>query len=111
MARKIGIIGGSGLEDPALLRDPVVHTPITPYGDPSSPLLEGKIDGVDIVILSRHGNDHSITPTQVKILEGGILFLLTSLLTLPVTGRLLSMINLPRGKCNMNQWLIPSTGI
>ena len=66
MIRKIGIIGGSGLEDPALLQNPVEHTPYTPYGDPSSPLLSGEINGVEIVLLSRHGIGHTIPPTQVN---------------------------------------------
>jgi 5'-methylthioadenosine phosphorylase len=38
----------------------------TPYGSPSSPLTVGKIDGVETVILARHGKDHSIYPTGVN---------------------------------------------
>lgn len=63
---RIGIIGGSGLEDPDILDSPVVLTPVTPYGPPSSSLLCGTIGGTDIVILSRHGRDHTIPPSKVN---------------------------------------------
>ena len=63
---KIAIIGGSGLEDPAILKNPEDIQVKTPYGDPSSGFRTGKIGGVDVVILSRHGRDHSIPPTQVN---------------------------------------------
>lgn len=63
---KIAIIGGSGLEDPAILKNPEDRIVETPYGDPSSGFKCGKIGGVDVAILSRHGRDHSIPPTQVN---------------------------------------------
>ena len=63
---KIGIIGGSGLEDPNILEAATHHKILTPYGNPSSDLLEGKINGVNVVILSRHGKTHSIPPTQIN---------------------------------------------
>lgn len=63
---RVGIIGGSGLENPDLLKSPGEELPVTPYGYPSSPLLSGKVDNVDVVILSRHGRDHTITPTAIN---------------------------------------------
>ena len=63
---KIGIIGGSGLENPGILKSPEVHGVKTPYGEPSSPLLCGKLDNTDIVILSRHRKDHTIPPSRVN---------------------------------------------
>jgi len=63
---KIAIIGGSGLEDPAILKHPEDVFVETPYGAPSSGFKCGKIDGVDVAVLSRHGRDHSIPPTQVN---------------------------------------------
>jgi 5'-methylthioadenosine phosphorylase len=63
---KIAIIGGSGLEDPAILKNPEDVYLETPYGNPSSSFKCGKISGIDVVILSRHGRDHSIPPTQVN---------------------------------------------
>ena len=63
---KIGIIGGSGMEDPTLISDYSKETVSTPYGDPSSELIVGNIAGVPVVILSRHGQGHSINPTNVN---------------------------------------------
>ncbi|MCK3683804.1 S-methyl-5'-thioadenosine phosphorylase [Maribellus sp. YY47] len=63
---KIAIIGGSGLEDPAILQNPIEVEMETPYGKPSSAFKCGKIGGTEVAILSRHGRDHSIPPTQVN---------------------------------------------
>lgn len=63
---KIGIIGGSGLDDPGILKEKKEIEAETPYGKPSSPLAIGKIAGVDVVILARHGRNHSIMPTKVN---------------------------------------------
>ena len=61
----IGIIGGSGLDDPELLKDFEERKVSTPYGDPSSPFTIGKLNGVEVAILARHGRKHSIPPSQV----------------------------------------------
>jgi len=63
---KIGIIGGSGLDDPEILQQPEEYQIDTPYGKPSSALTCGKIEGVDIAILARHGKKHTISPSQVN---------------------------------------------
>ncbi len=63
---KIGIIGGSGLDDPKILKDAKEIEAETPYGKPTSPLKIGKIGGVDVVILARHGKKHTFPPTQVN---------------------------------------------
>jgi 5'-methylthioadenosine phosphorylase len=63
---KIGIIGGSGLDDPDILERPSEVSIDTPYGDPSSNIKEGKISGQNVAILSRHGVDHSISPSNVN---------------------------------------------
>jgi 5'-methylthioadenosine phosphorylase len=63
---KIGIIGGSGLDDPDILKDPRDRIAATPWGDPSSPLKEGRIGGKEVVLLARHGREHTIPPTQVN---------------------------------------------
>lgn len=64
--KKIAIIGGSGLEDPQILKSPKVITVDTPYGEPTSELTMGQIGNVEVVILSRHGKKHTIPPTQVN---------------------------------------------
>ena len=63
---KIGIIGGSGLDDPNILSDAKDQEVYTPYGKPSSKLKIGKIKDVDVVLLARHGREHTIPPTQVN---------------------------------------------
>ena len=62
----VGIIGGSGLDDPRLVKDIKEKKVKTPYGSPSSPLTIGKINNIRTVILARHGKDHSIYPTGVN---------------------------------------------
>jgi 5'-methylthioadenosine phosphorylase len=63
---KVGIIGGSGLENPEILRSAEERNLETPYGLPSSSLLTGNFNGTDIVILSRHGRHHTIPPSEVN---------------------------------------------
>uniref|UniRef100_I6L212 S-methyl-5'-thioadenosine phosphorylase n=1 Tax=Ciona intestinalis TaxID=7719 RepID=I6L212_CIOIN len=63
---KIGIIGGSGLESIELftVKDKVNCN--TPYGKPSSSLINGTLNGIECVLLSRHGDSHDIMPTDVN---------------------------------------------
>lgn len=61
---KIAIIGGSGLEDPDILKWPKSKSLSTPYGE--AEFTTGKIGEADVVILSRHGKKHTIPPTQVN---------------------------------------------
>jgi len=62
---KIGIIGGSGLDNPAILKDAQDVEVDTPYGKPSSLLKVGTIHGVEVMLLARHGRSHTIMPTNV----------------------------------------------
>lgn len=64
--KKIAIIGGSGLENPDLLQHRHRLEMKTPYGDPSSDFLCGTIAGTEVVLLSRHGREHTIPPSQVN---------------------------------------------
>lgn len=63
---KIGIIGGSGLDNPDILEDPKDLVIDSNYGRPSSPLRTGRIKGVEVLLLARHGREHIITPTGVN---------------------------------------------
>ena len=63
---KIGIIGGSGLDDPEILAEAHEIVVNTPYGPPSSVLTCGSIAGVPVAILARHGKNHSIYPSGVN---------------------------------------------
>ena len=66
MSIKIGIIGGSGLDNPDIIVGATDVAVDTPYGVPSSLFKVGKIDGVDVVLLARHGREHTVPPTQVN---------------------------------------------
>jgi len=67
MARiKIGIIGGTGLDEPNILKNPVAKEVTTRYGSPSDRLITGQIHGVDVVLLARHGRNHTIHPSHVN---------------------------------------------
>ncbi|MGI9132575.1 MAG: S-methyl-5'-thioadenosine phosphorylase [Rhodoferax sp.] len=63
---RIGIIGGSGLDNPDILEQAHDQVVSTPWGEPSAPLKIGKIGGVEVVLLARHGRAHTIAPTQVN---------------------------------------------
>ena len=63
---KIGIIGGSGLDDPDILKDAKDIEVETQWGKPTSTLKVGKIGDVDVVLIARHGRDHSISPSGVN---------------------------------------------
>lgn len=66
MTARIGIIGGSGLDDPDILSDAHDQTIETPYGAPSSPLRLGTIAGCEVALLARHGRRHTIPPSQIN---------------------------------------------
>ncbi|XP_075443759.1 S-methyl-5'-thioadenosine phosphorylase [Ascaphus truei] len=63
---KVGIIGGSGLDDPDILEGRTEKYVDTPFGKPSDALVLGKIKNVDCVLLARHGRQHTIAPTNVN---------------------------------------------
>lgn len=62
---KVGIIGGSGLDDPKILTGQKTRIIKTPFGNPSEKLSEGKINNTAVIILARHGKKHTIPPSQV----------------------------------------------
>jgi 5'-methylthioadenosine phosphorylase len=64
--QKIGLIGGSGLEKLNIFSNAGEVSVDTPYGSPSSTFFTGTIGGCEVYILSRHGRDHAIPPTQVN---------------------------------------------
>jgi len=63
---KIAIIGGSGLENPAILKNATELKVDTPYGPATSDFKCGIINDREVFILSRHGRQHTIPPTQVN---------------------------------------------
>ncbi|MEI7896944.1 MAG: S-methyl-5'-thioadenosine phosphorylase [bacterium] len=63
---KIGLIGGSGLEKLNIFTNSGEINIDTPYGSPSSSFFTGTIGECEVFILSRHGREHTIPPTQVN---------------------------------------------
>ena len=63
---KIGIIGGTGVGNPEILSDISKVKIHTPYGSPSAVVIQGKIDGIEVATLPRHGEGHSIQPSLVN---------------------------------------------
>ncbi|XP_014666125.1 PREDICTED: S-methyl-5'-thioadenosine phosphorylase-like isoform X2 [Priapulus caudatus] len=63
---KIGIVGGTGLDNPDILEGKRVKSVDTAFGKPSDVLVEGTIAGVDCVLLARHGRQHTILPSNVN---------------------------------------------
>ena len=61
---KIGIIGGTGLEDPKIIKELQEGSIETPYGKVN--FVSGKIQDIEVFIISRHGKKHEITPTNVN---------------------------------------------
>uniref|UniRef100_A0A5K3FVY2 Purine nucleoside phosphorylase n=1 Tax=Mesocestoides corti TaxID=53468 RepID=A0A5K3FVY2_MESCO len=66
IALKVGIIGGSGLDDPDILENRKDRYVTTPFGEPSDALIEGTISGVPCILLARHGRRHNIMPGNVN---------------------------------------------
>jgi len=63
---KIAIIGGSGLNNPEILKNAKEVDVNTKFGKPSSTLMTGKIGKTEVVLLARHGREHTIPPTHVN---------------------------------------------
>ncbi|XP_064476999.1 S-methyl-5'-thioadenosine phosphorylase-like [Ornithodoros turicata] len=84
---KIGIIGGSGLDDPDILLNRKELNVSTPFGEPSDSIISGQIEGVECFLLQgnccftifththmktqhlpqrRHGRKHDVMPSNVN---------------------------------------------
>jgi len=64
--KPIGIMGGSGLyrlPDIEIVSSERIDTP---FGDPSDEYIVGRIKGVDVIFLSRHGDGHKIVAPGIN---------------------------------------------
>jgi 5'-methylthioadenosine phosphorylase len=61
----IGVIGGSGLYQMEGMTEIEEIAVQTPFGDPSDLITVGKVGGVSMAFLPRHGRGHRISPTEV----------------------------------------------
>ncbi len=63
---KLGIIGGSGLYNVDSVKKIDSVTVETPFGSPSGKYLHGKINETEIYFLPRHGQGHTISPSEIN---------------------------------------------
>ncbi|WP_333783943.1 S-methyl-5'-thioadenosine phosphorylase [Thermocrinis sp.] len=61
----LAVIGGSGLYKLERLEDVQEVKITTPFGEPSSPILIGKLRGKKVAFLARHGLNHQYSPSLV----------------------------------------------
>jgi len=66
MQAEIGIIGGTGLYDPKLLKNIKEVKIKTLFGKPSDKITLGEMEGRQLAFLPRHGKKHTIRPTDVN---------------------------------------------
>ena len=62
----VGIIGGTGIYEMDGLVDAAWRRVDTPFGLPSDDLLFGRLEGVAVVFLPRHGRGHRIPPSEIN---------------------------------------------
>ena len=61
----VGVVGGSGLYQMDALENAQERQIDTPFGKPSDAIMTGRIDGVPVAFLSRHGRGHRLVPTEI----------------------------------------------
>ena len=66
MQAEIGIIGGTGVYDPKLLKNVKEIRVRTPFGPPSDSITLGELGGRHLAFLPRHSKKHTIRPTDVN---------------------------------------------
>jgi len=62
----VGVIGGSGLYEMEGLEAVQTVSVTTPFGDPSDSFIVGRLEGVKIAFLPRHGKGHRIQPSSLN---------------------------------------------
>ncbi len=66
MQADIAIIGGTGVYDPALLKNVNEVKIHTPYGAPSDLIRIGDFEGKKVALLFRHGQNHTVPPHKIN---------------------------------------------
>ena len=62
----LGVIGGSGIYDLPGLQKVRQRTIRSPWGEPSAPPRIGEIAGTPVVFISRHGEGHRLSPSDIN---------------------------------------------
>jgi len=65
---EIGLLGGTGNYDPAIVKDPMECKVFTPYGRPSDNYILGMIgdENRKVAFLARHGRGHTFPPHMIN---------------------------------------------
>src|SRR3989304_6156210 len=63
---QLGVIGGSGLYHMPGLQEIQEHAFSTPFGEPSAPIVVGRLEGQQVAFLARHGIGHHISPSEIN---------------------------------------------
>lgn len=64
---KLAVIGGSGLYEIDGLNDVKEVNIKTPFGKTSDAIVIGKLGGINVAFLPRHGRGHRINPTEIPV--------------------------------------------
>ncbi len=64
--RVVGVIGGSGVYALDAIEGAEKLAIETPWGAPSGAVIRGRMNGVDVAFLARHGEGHRIPPSEVN---------------------------------------------
>ncbi len=62
----LGVIGGSGLYEMDGLQVDERREVSTPFGEPSAPIVLGRLNQTPIAFLARHGVGHTLSPSEVN---------------------------------------------
>jgi 5'-methylthioadenosine phosphorylase len=62
----LGVLGGSGLYELEGLEDVREHAVSTPFGEPSAPVVAGRLGEARLLFLPRHGRGHRYLPSEIN---------------------------------------------
>ena len=63
---RIGLLGGSGVYDLSGIEELKEEALETPFGAPSQAYVTGRLEGVPVAFLSRHGRGHRLAPSEIN---------------------------------------------
>lgn len=63
---EVGVVGGSGLYEISELQNVRQIKVRTPFGSPSDALVVGKLSGIPVTFLPRHGRKHHLLPSEIN---------------------------------------------
>ncbi len=62
----IGIIGGTGLSEPSFLAQAATRQVLTPFAEAEVQIFTGRMHGVELAFLPRHGKGHKLPPHRIN---------------------------------------------